>query len=412
MKLNELEHNLLSVVDEIEKDISLGNFQTTKTEDFFLRVLSAIYELPNLENLAYDKINTEAIDLIDRSKNLGIQITAQKFNEKLKIDSTIQGTIKHWKKEGVKTLWIFFISETSYLKRNIDTTIIYDTVDDLDIYVKTVKRIIGDANKQSFDKRIQLNELIKQETSSEYTGLHNLNVFHQVKKGENFVSDNFFNHQDTIYLSEKELKTINAVSRDFDNGKLKDYCILGNPCSGKTTFGYSIIQKISRRKIFYVDLANPDVQYNLLNNDLNQISHNYSLIVVDNLHENISLFKRIKERVASLNWVSALFLSRYYKTFDEFDAEHIYRLIEGISFYRIDKNESFDSKVSGIIWKKIKQLKQSHESHTWKKGDFNQVILNTNRNLLKLNIALRLWEKKNKPDNPITLDKIDSNKIL
>ena len=52
MKELEIEHNLSSYVKRIEKDIELGNFRTTKTEDFFLRVLSATYKLPNLENLA------------------------------------------------------------------------------------------------------------------------------------------------------------------------------------------------------------------------------------------------------------------------------------------------------------------------------------------------------------------------
>ena len=78
MTETEIEYNLSSYVTRIEKDIELGNFRTTKTEDFFLRVLSATYDLQNLENLAYDKINTIAIDLIDTKKNLGIQVTAQK----------------------------------------------------------------------------------------------------------------------------------------------------------------------------------------------------------------------------------------------------------------------------------------------------------------------------------------------
>ena len=71
----EIEYNLSSYVQRIEKDIELGNFRTTKTEDFFLRVFSVAYNLTNLENLAYDKINTIAIDLIDREKKLGIQVT-------------------------------------------------------------------------------------------------------------------------------------------------------------------------------------------------------------------------------------------------------------------------------------------------------------------------------------------------
>ena len=119
MTETEIEYNLSAYVDRIEKDIELGNFRTTKTEDFFLRVFSVAYNLTNLENLAYDKINTIAIDLIDREKKLGIQVTAQKSNEKNKIDKTISDTIAEWKDKGISTLWIFFISETSYIYVNL-----------------------------------------------------------------------------------------------------------------------------------------------------------------------------------------------------------------------------------------------------------------------------------------------------
>lgn len=44
MKETEIEYNLSSYVQRIEKDIELGNFRTTKTEDFFLRVLSVVYK--------------------------------------------------------------------------------------------------------------------------------------------------------------------------------------------------------------------------------------------------------------------------------------------------------------------------------------------------------------------------------
>ncbi|MDN3203220.1 SMEK domain-containing protein [Algoriphagus sediminis] len=412
MNKNDLENNFSAVVQLIEQDISQGNFQTTKTEDFFLRVLSTIYDLPSLQNLAYDKVNTEAIDLIDRSRRLGIQITAQKSNEKGKIDHTIDGTLKYWKNEGLNKVWIFFITETNYLKKNIDTTKPYTSIDGIDFYIKTVNRLIGDTNKSPLEKRLRLTELLKQESSGEYSGLHSLNLFRQIKKGEPFIYDNFFNHKESIYLTEKELKTIKYITKGVENGSLKDYCILGNPCSGKTTIGYSICQKIQTRKIFYLDLSNPNIQMGFLNQDITQISHNYSLLVIDNIHENIEIFKRLKEKVAGHAWISTLYLSRYYKTFDEYDLENIYKLIEGIPYYRIDKHEDFNEKVSGIIKKRINRHIKSDSSIIWRKGDFRQILKNTNNNLLKLNIALRLWEKKNKADSIVSLDKIDSNKIL
>jgi adenylate kinase family enzyme len=395
-----IEYNLSAYVDRIEKDIEFGNFRTTKTEDFFLRVFSVAYNLKNLENLAYDKINTIAIDLIDRNSNLGIQVTAQKSNEKTKIDDTINDTISEWKKEDVKTLWVFFITETPYIKKNIDTTKLYLEKDGIKVYIKTVRRLIGDINKRSVEERNRIDELLKQETSTEYSGLSRLTIFKSLNKGE------------TIYYSKNELSTISFLANGFKNGKLKEYCILGNPCSGKTTFAYSIIQKISKRKIFYLNLSNPSISPSQVLEELIQISHNYSFLVIDNIHENIELYQTIRERVSKHKWINTLYLSRYYKTYDEFDIENIYRLIEGMKYFRIDTNENFEEKVSGIIWKKTKFLKNTGSPLEWRKGDFEKILKNINRNLLKLNIALRMWELKNSQTNPITFDEIDSNKIL
>lgn len=412
MTETQIEYNLSAYVDRIEKDIELGNFRTTKTEDFFLRVFTVVYNLTNLENLAYDKTNTIAIDLIDRNINLGIQVTAQKSNEKTKIDDTINDTISEWKNEGVKTLWIFFITETSYIKRNVDTTKLYLEKDGIKVYIKTVRRLIGDINKRSFEDRIRIDELLKQETSTVYSGLSRLTIFKRLNKGDEIVNDRFFNLSETIYYSKNELSTISFLANAFDNGKLKEYCILGNPCSGKTTFAYSIIQKISKRKIFYLNLSNPSISASQVIEELIQISHNYSFLVIDNIHDNIELYQIIRERVSTFKWVNTLYLSRYYKTYDEFDIENIYRLIEGMDYFRIDTNENFGEKVSGIIWKKTKLLKDTGSQLEWRKGDFEKILKNISRNLLKLNIALRMWELKNSQTNPITFDEIDSNKIL
>jgi DNA replication protein DnaC len=344
MTESQIEYNLSAYVDRIEKDIELGNFRTTKTEDFFLRVFSVAYKLPNLENLAYDKINTIAIDLIDRDNNLGIQVTAQKSNEKTKIDDTINDTISEWKKEGIKTLWVFFITETPYIKKNIDTTKLYLEKDCIKVYIKTVRRLIGDINKRPVEERIRIDELLKQETSKEYSGLSKLTIFKSLNKGDKIVNDRFFNLSETIYYSKNELSTISFLANGFNNGKLNEYCILGNPCSGKTTFAYSIIQKISKRKIFYLNLSNPSISSSQVIEELIQISHNYSFIVIDNIHDNIELYQIIRERVSKFKWINTLYLSRYYKTFDEFDIENIYRLIEGMDYFRIDTNENFGEK--------------------------------------------------------------------
>ncbi|OFX18238.1 MAG: hypothetical protein A2033_19190 [Bacteroidetes bacterium GWA2_31_9] len=356
--MNEIEHNLDKKVREIEIDIKNDNFQTRKTEDFFLRLLNKVYSEYHFKNLGYDKTNTAAIDLIDeKNKQLAIQVTAQKSDETGKIENTLSKAISYWKPKGVKIVWILFISQTDKIK-DLDTVNEYCNREGISIFIKTISRIIGDINEKSKSEILEIDEFIKQETSNEYRGLSKLTLFKQIEKGEKIGVDNFFNPESIIYHCDKELKTINTVAELLSNGKLNEYCILGNPCSGKTTFAYSIIQKISKRKIFYLNLSNPSISKKDLIDELIQVSHNYSVLVIDNVHDNIELYLDLRERILKLKLTTVLYLSRYYKTIDHFNNESIYQIIAGMSFFRIDTNENFEEKISGIIWKKNEVLKR------------------------------------------------------
>src|SRR5690606_3003365 len=143
-----------------------------------------------------------------------------------------------------------------------------------------------------------------------------------------------------------------------------------------------------------------------------QISHNYSFIVIDNIHDNVELFRILREKISKFKLINTLYLSRYYKTYDYYNDENIYRLIDGMKYYWINTNENFEEKVSGIIWKKIKVLKENGNQLEWNKGDMGKILKNTNRNLLKLNIALKTWELKNSKNLTISFDEINSDRIL
>ena len=117
--------------------------------------------MKKLQNLNYIKPNIKAIDLIDRDKKLGIQITAQKSKEFKKIEHTINGTIEYWKNQGINKLWIFFISETDVIKK-IDTSIEYCSREGISVWIKTVKKVIGDINAKRKEEQIRIDELIQQ----------------------------------------------------------------------------------------------------------------------------------------------------------------------------------------------------------------------------------------------------------
>lgn len=409
--MNDIELNLFAYTDKIKRGSLLNlHDEKVKAEDFFLRIFEKVYDFEELINLNYEKLNSKGIDLYDSKEKIGIQITAIQSNEKTKINDTKKLTINNWKNKGLKKLWVFFIIETKYLK-DIDTSIV-EEVDGIKIYIKTIKNLIGDISKLDKEKRIEISELIKQEVSEEFYGLSKLVLFKEIVKSQKFDSTNYFNKEELIYFSKKEQHKIDNLAYNFTNNITDEYCILGNPCSGKTTIAYAIIQKIKNKKIFYLNLTEPIFDESKILEELIQISHCHSLIIVDNIHDNIKLFLKIKERLSKHKWIKSLFLSRYYKTFDEFDENSIYDKIEGIKYYRIDLNEDLEEKIFGIISKKIDLLKNQFSEINWYKGNFIDILKNTSSNLLKLNIALRVWEKKNKISNNLTFDKINQNIIL
>lgn len=409
--MNDIELNLFAYIDKIQRGSLLNHHdEKVKAEDFFLRIFNKVYGFDELVNLNYEKLNSKGIDLYDSGEKIGIQITAIQSNEKNKINDTKKLTLKNWKSKGLKKLWVFFIIETKYLK-NIETSIV-EEIEGVEIHIKTIKNLIGDISKLNKEKRIEISELIKQEVSEEFYGLSKLFLFKEIEKNQKFDGTNYFNKEELIYFSKKEQRKIDNLAYNFTNNITDQYCILGNPCCGKTTIAYAIIQKIKNKRIFYLNLTEPIFDESRILKELIQISHYHSLIIVDNIHDNIKLFLKIKERLSKHKWIKSLFLSRYYKTFDEFDENSIYDKIDGIKYYRIDLNEDLEEKISGIISKKIDLLKSQYSEINWFKGNFLDILKNTNSNLLKLNIALRVWEKKNRKSNNIKFDNINQDIIL
>lgn len=404
-----IEYYLEEKIRKIESDIANDRFNNRDTEEFFNNLFNLLYkDKCKFKVLGIANRNSKAIDLFDEENKIGIQITAQKKGEKTKIKNTIEGAVINWKSK-VDILWVFFITITNKIKE-INTESLYHTRDGIKVYVKTYKSLLSEISNKHIDEKREINEFVKQHISEEYKGIISISEFRQIKEEENLVKNQFFDSE-IVYFSKKEFSTLKYLEQNFNSERIKEYAILGNPGNGKTTFANFIKNKI-KRKIFYIDLSSPQINCKNLKEDLIQISHFHSFIIVDNIHDNIDLFKKIKNDVDNYAWIESLYLSRYYKTIDEFNSENIYEQIKGIPFFRIDKNEDFNDKVSNIIDAKISKLKNNFPNLKWFKGNFNKIISNTNRSLLKLNIALKFWESKNNQKCELKLDEIDTPKIL
>lgn len=408
-----IENNLLEYVRRIEhKGFFNKHDEKLNAEDFFMRLFELIYGWESLVNLNYTEKNAEGIDLYDIKRGIAIQVTAIQSNERNKIEKdTIEKIIKYHKSKKINQIICFFIRNNKALENisEIELSKNYGRK----ILIKTTRQIIGDFQKiTSPEKRKRIEEIVKQELSPEFDGLSNLCSFIPFeKKG---TSTEYITPENAIYFSEFEKNKIKEIALLFNKNKTKEYSILGNPCSGKSTFTKAIVRKlIPYYKTYTLDLSNPDLNHSKreLMMELNQLSFYHSIVILENVHDNVNLFKELRQKIASFDWIKGIYISRYYNSFREEDKTSILNIFKDIYQFRYNSNFEFEEKVSGIIDNRIRHLKKEYTDLTWYKGDFKTILKNTDSNLLKLNIALETWISSNKKGKNLKLDQVNSNNI-
>ncbi len=407
-----IEHNLREYLRKID-DEGVFNKQDEKlnAEDFFMRLFELVYNWKNLINLNYSEANSAGIDLYETRKGIAIQITAQQSKEKDKIKDTIEKTIKHHKSKSINKIICFFVRDNEGLKNISEEELSKEY--GFKITIATTKQIIGDFQRiTSPEKRYRIEEIVEQELSPQFIGLGS--VYHFKKFNNRNTNQEYLTPPEAIYFSTFEKKKIKEVASLFNKNQTKEYAILGNPCSGKTTLAEAVYKNFIphfRNRTFYLDLSDPDTNFNNVLDEIGKLSFYRSTLVIDNVHENIGLFKKIRERIRTFEWIKAIYLSRYYNSFREEDKNSIFNVFNDIKQFRYNPDIEFDEKVSGIINNRIYKLKSDYSEFSWYKGDFETILKNTNRNLLKLNIALETWISSIKKGNDLKFDQVNNDRI-
>lgn len=407
-----IENNLRAYVRKID-DEGVFNKQDEKlnAEDFFMRLFELIYDWKNLINLNYSKTNSAGIDLFESSKGIAIQITALQSKEKKKIEDTIRKTIEYHKSKSINEIICFFIRDNEGLKKISKEELSKQY--GCKITITTTRQIIGDYQKIiSPEKRLRIEEIVSQELSSKFSGL--CSVYHFKKFSDRNTNQEYLTPKEAIYFSAFEKQKIREIASLFNKNKTKEYAILGNPCSGKTTLAEAIYNNFIphfRNRTFYLDLSSPDIDGNNVLDEIGKLSFYRSTLVIDNIHENVKLFNRIQERIKPFEWIKAIYLSRYHNSYLEEDMSSIFNIFKGIKQFRYNPDTEFDAKVSGIIDNRIYRLKRDFPEFNWYKGDFQTILKNTNRNLLKLNIALETWISSTKKGNALKFDQVNNDRI-
>ena len=409
-----IENNLNEYIRKIDDE---GRFnkhnEKIRAEDFFRRIFELIYGWDSLINLNYIENNSAGIDLYEIKKGIAIQITAIQSGEKNKIEKdTIEKVFKYHKTKKINQIICFFIRDNKVL----------DTISEKElsikyrkkILIKTTKQLIGDFEKIiSPEKRIRIEEIVKQELRPEFSGIENINHFNPIEKVVRTAE--YISPENTIYFSYSEKNKIKEIAKKFNKNQIKEYSILGNPCSGKSTLARAIANNlIPYYRKYVLDLSDPSLNNSKgeLLNALNQLSFYHTVVIIDNIQDNTELFKILQQKIINHSWLKGLYISRYHNSFREEDKSSIFNIFKGIQQYRYyQRDDEFEEKVSGIINNRIHLFKKKYSEYEWYKGDFDTILKHTSRNLLKLNIALETWSVYNRKHKNYKLDQIDNDRI-
>jgi DNA replication protein DnaC len=220
-------------------------------------------------------------------KGIAIQITALQSKEKEKIVDTIKKTVEHHKSKAINEIICFFIRDNEGLKNISEKELSKEY--GYKITISTTRQIIGDFQKiTSTAKRLRIEEIVNQELSTQFQGLDS--IYHFKKFSDRNTNQEYLTPAEAIYYSAFEKKKIREIASLFNKNKTKEYAILGNPCSGKTTLAEAVYNNFIphfRNRTFYLDLSNPDVNGNDILDEIGKLSFYRSTLVIDNIHENI-----------------------------------------------------------------------------------------------------------------------------
>ena len=356
-----------------------------EAESFYLRLFNLLYEYENLINLNFKKKNFPGIDLYESNLKLGIQITALTPKNINNVSSKVTNTIerfmnsKEFEKYPTNKFVIFFTKDSKYIedyKKESNLKLLEDK-HKIKIKLRTSSSLCEKYDSIiSKSKRNHLHEFIRAEMESDFRGSYSLNYVSHI---DNNLKNNslFFTEEETYWKEDIGLQISNSN---------KELLILGAPCSGKTELSKSLIEQVDRiYKVYYLNfiMSESTIELTGVMADLLQISFNYSILIIDDVHLNIDLLNRIRNRLKSYDWLNVIYISR--------PTNEVRSCLKDVAKYYIDNKANQAQKVLGIIrvWKENQELNLS-----WDIGDDEYVVNQYRNNLVKLGLALSLWSEK------------------
>lgn len=388
-EISRILNNYKGYLNQQAKASLLDNHKSA--EYLFKQLLNLIYnwELKHTEERY--STNTSGIDLFSlKDSGYSVQITAQNTAHDKKVTDTIADYDKNWKNK-YKNLKILFIqTEADNLKK-------YNTADKL-IEILSFKELLIEIRK--FDDLFRVKKVLdflRQELGTELgieRPLKGFKPFEEKKKGNTIepLSNVEAFKSGLLFYTPHEEKLIKDLSQLFDSND-KKALIEGPPCSGKTSLLFGLNADLDKKQIktFYIDLEEWNNAYE---SELLYFTKIDSLLIIDNAHlDRYELAKNIYH-ICDEHKINSLFISR--------DNNTQKLLRSSLNNYRFDIKESFTlafskdeqtiERIKGIIKNRVEYLKRVKPEKPWEIGNLQQVIKNTELNLLKTSILLIYWE--------------------
>ena len=386
-----------------------------KIENFYCRFLNKLFGW-KLYNRNYYNKNESYIDLTDFDKNISIQVTAQKQDKKDKISRTLKGFSN---KKGYKEIYIAFTNSdfpNNYENKwsELNNIIKEFNISKHIITPETLKATIQDYTIQ---EQIKILDFLKQEVEPLKYGIKSLNFIQTIdnkfKNDSRFISNNYFFNNNLISLNDKEFIFYRKISKDIYKNRFskgQHYLIIGNSCSGKTSFSYFTAQNLENKTItksFYIDIFE-NISLDKIRPELEILNNNISFLIVDNIHNNPDFCNTLFITLKDYSNINTIFISRTTSFINSFTKEsQVYRqnFKETFLYNEISENE-LSNKFNNIIKRRLKYIQDKNQKLKYNIGEINKVKELVNYNLLKLSILLDLWEK-----NGGNLDKLNNEDL-
>jgi hypothetical protein len=202
------------------------------------------------------------------------------------------------------------------------------------------------------------------------------------------VKDNLF------YFSKEENTIIEQLRQRISAATARCLLLCGHPSSGKTSLALVVSEELKKDgfEIFYLNLSH-DFQRASVQTDLVILKNHNAVLVIDDIHAGLAFAKELYQAADEYPNLMFLFLSRIIDKEFQKDSEgfSIYDQLAGNSFFiKTDSYEAYQAKVKGIV--ELRQRFHQQRGRILRIGNPNKVAKNSQMNLFKLHLMMKIWE--------------------